>query len=252
MRSRSSPAVIVAALLLTACGKDAVEPGSAPGSELLVFAASSLTDAFQEIGDAFEEKNPGVSVGFNFLASSDLAAQIEQGAPADVFASADDPNMQIVVDEGLARGAPRAFAQNKLVIVVPAGNPGSIGSLDDLENPDLVVSVCVEECPAGSYAREMFEKAGIEVEPDSLEPEVKAVVTRVETGEADAGVVYATDVLAAGDDVVAIPIPDEVNVLPTYSIVALEDSPAAGEELVEFVLSGDGQEILRAHGFLPR
>jgi molybdate transport system substrate-binding protein len=252
VRSRSSLALILAALLLSACGNDNIEPGSSRGTKLLVFAAASLTEAFQEIGAAFEERNSGVSLDFNFLASSDLAAQIQQGAPADVFASADEPNMQIVVDEGLASGAPQVFAHNKLVIVVPAGNPGSVGSLEDLENPDLVVSVCVEECPAGRYARAIFENAGIDVEPDSLEPEVKAVVTRVETGEADAGVVYATDVLVAGDDVMAIPIADEVNVLPTYSIVALQGSPAAGGELVDFVLSEGGQEILQDHGFLPR
>jgi molybdate transport system substrate-binding protein len=217
-----------------------------------VFAASSLTDAFTQIGKRYAEASPGVDVTFNFLASSDLAAQIEQGAPADVFASADEANMQRIVAAGLADGSPRVFAHNELQIIVPDGNPGDVHELSDLEEPELVVSLCAEECPAGSYAREVLGSARLDVRPDSLEPEVKAVVSRIELGEADAGIVYATDVLAAGEDVEGIPIPDRHNLTATYPIARLAGSPPHAHAFIDFVLSPDGQEILAEYGFLKR
>lgn len=221
-------------------------------TELTVFAAGSLTDAFTDIKDLYEEQHPGVDVTLNFLASSDLATQIEQGAPADVFASADESNMQRVVDAGLTARGPKVFAHNKLEIIVPIGNPGNVGSLRDLEDEYLMLAICAEECPAGRYAREIIERAGLEVEPDSLEAEVKAVVTRVELGEADAGIVYVTDVLTAGDDVAGVEIPDEDNVIATYLLATLSDAPRAADEFVDLALSGEGQRILLEYGFLGR
>jgi molybdate transport system substrate-binding protein len=218
--------------------------------EIDIFAASSLTGAFEEIGELFEEEHPNARVRFNFLASSDLAAQIEQGAPAHVFASADDTNMQRVVDAGVADGDPQVFARNKLEIIVPADNPGDVSALEDLARQDLIISLCNEECPAGRYALEIFDSAGIDVEADSLESEVKAVVTRVALGEADAGIAYVTDTKAAGGDVRGIAIPDDMNVTATYPIVALRDAPTAAGEFVDFVLGDNGQSVLAKFGFL--
>jgi molybdate transport system substrate-binding protein len=241
----------VAIILFTGCGDD---PQAATGNdvELTVFAAASLTDAFGEIGDAYERDNPGTSLRFNFLSSSDLATQIEEGAPADVFASADEPNMQRLVDQDLAGSEPEIFVHNKLAVVVPAGNPGDVQDLDDLENDDLVIALCAEECPAGKYAQEIFGTAGLEVEPDSLEPDVKAVITRVELGEADAGIVYVTDIMAAGDDVAGIDIPEDDNVIAAYPIAVVGDAGAPAQGFVDFVLSESGQEILTGYGFLPK
>lgn len=241
--------IMVAAACVTAgCGdRSGDESGDSAG--LQVFAASSLTDAFTAVGESFEEANPGVDVVFNFLGSSDLAAQIEQGASADVFAAADEANMSRIVEAGLVDGSPKVFARNHLEIVVPAGNPGEVDDLLDFERPDLVVSLCMKECPAGRYAHEILDDAGIDVQPDSLEPEVKAVVARVELGEADAGIVYVTDVLAAGADVEGVPIPDRYNVTATYPIARLVDSSARAQAFVDFVLASDGQEILADHGF---
>ena len=152
-------------------------------------------DAFGEMGEVFSEENENSEVEFNFLASSDLATQIIEGAPADVFASADEANMDNVVAEGLATD-PVVFVENRLSIAVQQGNPKSIATLEDLENQDLVVALCNEGCPAGRYALEIFDAAGVTVEPDSLEADVRGVLTRVGLGEADAGLVYLTDIEA--------------------------------------------------------
>jgi molybdate transport system substrate-binding protein len=208
-----------------------------------------LTDAFTEIGRDFEAEQ-GVSVAFNFLSSSDLASQIEQGARADVFASADKASMQRVVGSDVGDGEPVVFASNVLEIIVPAGNPAGIRSVADLENDGLVISLCNDACPAGLYAREVFDNAGVQVKADSLETEVKGVVTRVVLGEADAGIVYTTDVDAAGDDVEGIDIPAAVNVVAHYPIAALKGSSAAATDFVEYVLSPKGRGVLRNHGFL--
>jgi molybdate transport system substrate-binding protein len=235
-------------LAAAGCGGDGARANS-PRDEVTVFAASSLTDAFTEIGRRFEAEH-GVSVAFNFLSSSDLASQIEQGAEADVFASADEVNMHRAVDSDYGNAEPVVFARNTLEIVVPAGNPAGIQSLADLEDDGLVISLCNDECPAGGYAREIFDKAGVRVEADSLETEVKGVVTRVAIGEADAGIVYKTDVEAAGNEVEGIDIPAEMNVVAEYPIAALEDESAAATHFVEYVLSREGRTVLRMHGFL--
>lgn len=236
------------ALAAVACGGEASSV-NAPDDEVTVFAASSLTDAFTEIGMRFEAEQ-GVSVAFNFLSSSDLASQIEQGAQADVFASADEANMKRVVDSGYGDAEPVVFARNTLEIIVPTGNPAGIRSLADLEDDGLVISLCNDECPAGAYARTIFDRAGVRVEADSLETEVKGVATRVAVGEADAGIVYKTDVEAAGDDVEGIDIPAEVNVVAEYPIAALKPGSAAARDFVGYVVSREGRTVLRKHGFL--
>lgn len=248
MSPRGGGWLLAVALLAAACGGD-----GAPGAPeiAMVFAASSLTGPFSELGEMLKEDEEA-EVRFNFLSSSDLATQIEQGASADVFASADETNMQRVVDAGVAEGAPEVFARNRLAIAVRPGNPEGIGSLADLADEGLVVSLCNGECPAGQYARAALDAAGVEVEPDSLESEVKAVITRVATGEADAGIVYATDVIAADGEVEGVDIPPGENVIATYPIVVLESAPAAGRAFVDLVTSPEGRRVLARYGFRPR
>jgi molybdate transport system substrate-binding protein len=241
-RLRAAPllAIVVA---VAACSVGSGSSGPSHRPTVTVFAAASLTDAFEEISRGLDD----LDVEFNFLASSDLAAQVIEGAPADVFASADEVNMARVVDEGLARD-PVVFAENRLSIAVPEGNPGGIESLSDLDDPDLVVALCNAQCPAGRYAIEAFESAGISVEPDSLEADVRGVLTRVGLGEADAGVVYVTDI-AADPDVEGVDIPAEDNVVTTYPIAALEDAPEEASEFVSYVRSEAGERILTDFGF---
>jgi molybdate transport system substrate-binding protein len=245
--------ILAAALFAAAaaCGENR-SLGRSGAQAVNVFAASSLTAVFEELGDTFEQENPNVDVRFNFLSSSDLAAQIEQGSPADVFASADEPNMERVIEAGLTSSAPEVFAHNELVIIVPPDNPADIDGLEDLTADDLVISLCNEACPAGRYAIRIFDNAGVEVVADSLESEVKAVVTRVSLGEADAGIAYVTDVEAAEGDVEGVPIPGNYNVQATYPIAALKDAPQAAQAFVDLVLSRRGQGVLLEHGFLPK
>jgi molybdate transport system substrate-binding protein len=220
--------------------------------DLVVFAAASLTDAFTAIGDAFLSEHPDVDVTYNFAASSDLVAQIDEGAPADVFASADQRNMDKLV-EAEGADAPATFATNSLEIIVEAGNPLDIASVEDLADPDLVVLTCDPEVPIGRYTELVFESAGVEVTPDSLEENVRGIVTKVVEGEADAGLVYVTDVLAAGEEAEGVDIPADINVVAAYPIAPVTDAPnpEAAVAFTEFVLSDDGQAILAELGFGP-
>jgi molybdate transport system substrate-binding protein len=251
-RSRTRLAtVLAAALLLAGCGGDEPSGGSsAAPAELKVFAAASLTAAFTELGERFTAANGGTEVTFNFAGSQALATQIQQGAPADVFASADLANMDKVRDPV---GTPRNFASNRLQIVVEKGNPRNVQGLDDLANPDLKVVLAAPEVPAGRYAAEILGKAGVTVQPVSEEDNVKAVVTKVSLGEADAGIVYVTDVTAGGDKVEGIEIPEDQNVLATYPIATVSESrsPGQAQAFVDLVLSAEGQQVLKANGFLP-
>jgi molybdate transport system substrate-binding protein len=253
LRSRTRPAAMLAAvaLLLAGCGGD--EPSGGPSAapdEIKVFAAASLTAAFTELGERFTAANGGTRVRFNFAGSQALATQIQQAAPADVFASADLANMGKVA--GLV-GTPRNFASNRLQIVVEQGNPKGVRGLDDLAGRDLKVVLAAPEVPAGRYAAEALAKAGVTVEPVSEEDNVKAVVTKVSLGEADAGIVYVTDVAAGGNKVEGVDIPEELNVLATYPIATVKasGSPDAAQAFVDLVLSADGQQVLEQHGFLP-
>lgn len=218
---------------------------------MTVFAAASLTESFAALGEEFEAGHDGSEVEFNFAASSELAAQIEAGAPADVFASADEPTMDRIVSSGMNEGQPRAFARNVLAIAVPESNPGDVRGLDDFAKKNLRVAVCDVEVPCGNAAAEVFRKAGVEPSVDTYETDVKAVLTKVELGEVDAGLVYASDVLAAGDKVDSLEIPEDVQVVSTYPIVTIRDSADsdAAAAFIDLVLSEPGQAELENWGF---
>jgi len=224
---------------------------SAAGT-LNVFAASSLTAVFRAVGTAFEAAHPGVKVSFNFAGSPTLVQQIREGAPADVFAAADEANMQKLVEAGAVADAPRIFAQNLPQIVVARGNPHHIAGLADLTRPGLVVVLCGETVPAGRYAQEAFTKAGVTPPAGSRELDVKAVVSKVALGEADAGVVYVTDVKAARDSIEGVGLPVAHNVVARYPIAALREAahPDSARAFLDFVLSDPGRKILGDYGFL--
>jgi molybdate transport system substrate-binding protein len=260
-RARMGMAVIclaIVALLAAACGTAsgaAIRTSSASqkaSGTVVVFAAASLKDAFDTIGKQFEQANPGVTVKFNYAGSSSLATQIKQAAPADVFASADTTNMDTVTNDNLASD-PQVFARNTLEIMVAAGNPKHIKSVADLANSDIKVAVCASDVPCGAYTQEVFKKAGVTVTPVSQETSVSSVVTKVTLGEVDAGVVYSTDVKAAGDKAAGVAIPANQNVTAEYPIVKLKDAPnaAGATAFIDYVLGSDGQRVLESYGFLP-
>ena len=226
---------------------------AAPAQEVNVFAAASLTAAFRAVGSAFEAQHPPAKVGFNFAGSPALVRQILDGAPADVFASADVANMQRLSEERALVGEPVTFARNRLQIVVAKGNPKRIAGLADLTRPGLVVVLCGESVPAGRYAFQAFAKAGITPPAGSRELDVKAVVSKVQLGEADAGMVYMTDVRAAGDKVEGVGLAEAHNVVAEYpiAIVAGSQHQDAARAFIAFVRSAAGAKILADYGFLP-
>jgi molybdate transport system substrate-binding protein len=223
---------------------------SSLSGEITVFAASSLTEAFDELKKRFESANPEVTITFSYAASSALAEQINSGAPADVFASASAGTMDQVVEAGNAE-KPTTFAVNVMQIAVPPANPANITSVDELADPKVKVALCQPQVPCGSIAQEVFTNAGISVTPVTLEPDVKSVLSKVQLGEVDAGMVYVTDVQAAGDKVEGVLIPDDVNASTSYPIATLTGSENGGaaEAFVEFVLSADGQNVVTEAGF---
>ncbi len=216
-----------------------------------MFAAASLTESFTQLGEAFEDANPDASVTFSFDGSSTLVQQLIEGAPADVFASADPNNMGKLVDAGLNASDPVVFATNRLAIIVAPGNPLGITGVADLADTDIVTVVCAPEVPCGSYADQVFTAAGVEVTPASLEENVRGVVTKITQGEADAGIVYVTDVTAAGDAADMVEIPENINVIAHYPVAAAADSGEHGlsAAFIEFLFGPDGQAILAEHGF---
>ncbi len=268
--------MVLLALLTTACGGDEAsgEPATSPtdaaspsGSQLsgtlTVFAAASLTDAFNAIGDELKAANPDLQIAFNFAGSQALVTQLEQGARADVFASADLKQMTAAQDAGVVASEPIVFTHNRLTIVVPADNPGGIETLADLAKPGLKLVVANEEVPVGRYTRQALDlmsadpafdpafRQRVEANVVSLEDNVKQVVTKVQLGEADAGVAYTSDVTAAvRDDVATVAIPDALNVVADYPIARVVDGDTAlGQAFVDAVLSPAGQATLAAHGF---
>jgi molybdate transport system substrate-binding protein len=251
-RSRLLAAAAAVGLLGAACGDGADDGASAANGAITVFAASSLTAAFEEIGEAFTDEHPGTNVTFNFAASSELVTQIGEGAPADVFASADVGNMTKLTEAGNNASEPVVFARNVAQIIVAPGNPEGIAGIADLSDPDLIVVVCAPEVPCGKYAATIFENAGVAVTPKSLEENVKAVVTKVTLGEADAGIVYATDVRAAGGDAEAVEIPADINVVAEYPMAVTKDAanPQGAQAFIDFVGGARGQQILMSYGFL--
>jgi molybdate transport system substrate-binding protein len=241
-------AVAVLGFLGGSCGSDD-DPAASAG--ITVFAASSLTAAYTEIGDAFMTEYPDATVTFNFASSSDLVTQINEGAPADVYASADEANMTKLTDAGGNAGEPQVFTTNSLQIIVEAGNPKGITGVADLADPDIIYVTCAPEVPIGKYGAQVLTNAGVTVTPASLEENVKGIVTKVTLGEADAGIVYVTDVTAAGDQAEGVDIAADINVTATYPIVVTAEAPNAdgGQAFVDFVLGEDGQKILASYGF---
>lgn len=238
-------ASLVPAITAAGCGDDDPAKSDASG-DITVFAAASLSEAYEEIAALYERQHDGASVELNFAASSELAVQITEGADVDVFASADEPNMEKVVDEVEVDVEPSVFATNTLTILTEPGNPKSIEGVTDLAERELIVVSCGPDVPIGAYTRQVFEDAGVEVEIDSEEADVTAVANKVVLGEADAGIVYATDAVAAGDAASSIAIPADLNVVAEYPIAALDADGAAFRDLV---LGDEGQAILAEYGF---
>jgi molybdate transport system substrate-binding protein len=209
-----------------------------------------LTESFTDLGKKFEAANPGVKLTFSFGPSSGLAEQIIQGAPADVFASASAKNMTQVTAAGDASD-PKTFAKNVMEIVVPPGNPAKVAGVDDLAKPAVKVALCQAAVPCGAVAAQVFKKAGVTVHPVTEEADVKSVLSKVQLGEVDAGMVYVTDVKAAGAKVTGVPVPDAVNASTSYPIATIKTSTnsAAAQAFVDFVLSATGTAALAAAGF---
>lgn len=253
MRSRrigAAGAVVAAVAALAGCGGDAGE--DTRSSTLTVFAAASLTTAFEAMATEFEATHEGVEVELGLGGSSDLAAQIREGAPADVFAAADEVTMDSLVAEDLVAADPVAFASNTLQIAVPPGNPAGVETLEDLATNGVAVVVCAPEVPCGAAAAAAAEAAGVVLEPVSEEPSVTDVLGKVVAEEADAGLVYVTDVLAAGDDVEGIAFPEADSTVNVYPIAPLPDGEQGlAREFIDLVLSDTGQGILGDAGFAP-
>ena len=260
-RLRLLPFITSAVLLLAACGGSgsAATPSAATAEDhgLIVSAASSLTDAFTDIGKEFEAWNPGVTVAFNFGPSDGLATQIEEGAPVDVFASASPTWMDSVQDDRPGVSDRADFARNRLAVIVPTDNPAGIQGIDDLANNGVQLVIAAEGVPAGDYARQILRNAEIYqaamANVVSNTEDDRSVVASVASGEADAGVVYVTDVTPdVTDQVALIQIPDAVNVIATYPIAVITGSEEAelAKRFVDYVL-GPGQRVLADYGFLP-
>jgi len=247
-------AVLTLVIALAACGSDSDDSSSGDGggtTTLTVYAAASLTATFEEIGKQFEAEHDGVAVGFSFGGSSDLVTQIQEGAPADVFASADTANMDKLVDADLADDDPQDFATNTLEIATPPDNPAGVASFQDLATKGLQLVVCAPEVPCGAATQTMADNLGVTLSPVSEEQSVTDVLAKVTSGEADAGVVYVTDVTAAGDAVTGVTFPESGDVVNTYPIAPVEGSDESdlAEEFVDFVLGDTGQQILADAGF---
>ena len=218
----------------------------------MVFAASSLTEAFTEIGAAFKIDNPRANVTFNFAGSGDLVTQIGQGAPADIFASADDSNMTKLSDAGESAGEPVSIAKNTMEIIVEKGNPQAITGVADLAKSDLIVVLCADTVPCGKSAAAVLRIAGVTAAPKSLEDKVKGVVTKVTAGEADAGIVYVSDVVAAGEAAGSVEIPADINVINNYPVVVTKEATNidGAKAFIGFVASAAGRAVLAKYGFL--
>jgi molybdate transport system substrate-binding protein len=266
MRLRIGMAVATAAvLLLTGCAGGQGDEGGAPSGDggsagpgagagdvltgqLTVFAAASLTESFDRIGRHLQEQNPGLFLTFNYAGSSGLATQINEGAPADVFAAASPVTMKTVVDEGNNAGEPVVFVRNQLVIAVAKGNPKGIAGPADLARPELKVALCAEEVPCGAAAKKAL--AGVALTPVTLEQDVKAALAKVKLGEVDAALVYRTDAKAAASDVDGVEFPESAGAVNDYPIVVLKDAPnpTAAAGFIAYVRN-QGVAVLTDAGF---
>ncbi|MER6698228.1 molybdate ABC transporter substrate-binding protein [Streptomyces fimicarius] len=265
-RRRAAAAVLTTALLipLAACGdsgsdqakdkdkdsgsKAASSASGAPKADLTVLAAASLTDVFKEAGAAYEKENPGTRVTFSFAGSQELAAQVKQGAPADALVTADTRTMDGLTGE---TGTPAVIAKNRLVIAVGEGNPEKVENLKDLSDAELKVVLAAPEVPVGRYSKQILDAQKIEVKPVSQEPNVRAVLSKVELGEADAGIVYKTDAATTTDKVDAIDIPDAENAVASYPAATLKGSKhsEAAAAFVAWLSTPAAQKILQGAGF---
>lgn len=245
---------IAGAIVSTCVAAAVIGCSSSPtdaASEVIVFAAASLESTFTELGTQFESDHPGTKVTFNIAGSSDLFAQLQQGAPADVFASADANNMAKAVSAGLVVGDPLDFATNTLTIVTPPENPKKIASFADLAKPDTQVVVCAPVVPCGSATEELEKNTGVTLTPVSEETAVTDVLGKITTGQADAGLVYVTDAIGAGRRVASIPFPESGGAVNTYPIAVLKESinGAGAQDFIDLVASPKGQKLLAAAGF---
>ncbi|MEU2258184.1 molybdate ABC transporter substrate-binding protein [Nocardia xishanensis] len=255
IRSSAAAAVaVLAAVSVAACGSG--DTAELTGNQdisgtVTVFAAASLTETFTELGKQFEAAHPGVEVVYSFGASSALAEQINQGAPADVFASAAPKNMQQVRDKGEVTVEPVTFVRNRLEIAVPKGNPGHITGLADFGKTEPKLALCADQVPCGAAAETVFEAARITPQPDTREQDVKAVLTKVTLGEVDAALVYRTDVKAAGDEVEGIDFAESAEAVNDYPVAPLAHAPnaAAAAAFVAFVTSDQAEQVFDAAGF---
>jgi molybdate transport system substrate-binding protein len=265
--------VVILAVALAGCRPAAQPPAAttahtAPArTELTVFAAASLTDAFNAVKEDFEALYPHVTVIYNFGASSALAQQLVAGAPADVFASANNTQMNVTIEGGrVVSGTTRTFARNRLVVIVPTGNPGEVQTLQDLAKPGLLVVLAAAEVPVGQYSLEFLDKAvqdpafgpafkdEVLANVVSYEENVRAVLTKILLGEGDAGIVYTSDITGeAADQVERLDIPDALNTIASYPIAPVEDSAHAemAQAFVDYVLAPEGQAVLAEFGFIP-
>jgi molybdate transport system substrate-binding protein len=264
-RTGAFAVVVIAAVALVGCGSSSGSSASKSTTTttaatpkatgpITVSAAASLTEAFGKIGEDFKRANPGATVSFNFGSSATLATQIVQGAPADVFASADPTNVETVIQAGHGDDRATVFAENKLEIVTKPGNPKKVKTLADLANLS-VVSLCGETVPCGKYADQVLANAGVTIPADKITrgQDVKATLAAVTTGDADAAIVYVTDAKSAGSTVAAVPIPDAQNAIATYPIIVVKPSSntAGAQAFVKYVVGPKGQATLKSYGFLP-
>lgn len=261
--ARMGGAGAAALLALSACssssdpGADSDSAGASSSSsakvsgQVTVFAAASLKESFTTLGETFEKQHPGTEVTFNFAGSDTLAASITSGAPADVFASASPKTMATVTDAGAAAGTPVTFVRNQLEIATLPGNPDRVSSLKDLTGSGLKVVLCDKTVPCGAAARKALDASGLDLTPVSYEQDVKAALTKVELKEADAAVVYKTDVKAAGDKVTGVDFPESAEAVNDYPITLLKNAPNtdAAKAFIELVKSAEGQRVLTGAGF---
>lgn len=248
-RILAAAAALLVLPVAAGCSDSGGSGAASPATELTVYAAASLRTTFTEIGEQFQDSHPGTTVTFNFAGSSDLVAQLQQGADADVFASADEANMVKVTD--LMAGTPTTFATNTMQIAVPPDNPANVTSFASLAAPGVQVVVCAPQVPCGAATVRIERTTGVTLTPVSQEQSVSDVLGKVTSGQADAGVVYVTDVLAAGDAVTGITIPATDNAVNTYPIAVLADSAqrSLAEQFEAFVAGPQGQQVLAAAGF---
>jgi len=252
LHRRVATRLMICATLAVVAGCTSDDGEGAATQRLTVLAASSLTDVFTDLERVYERRYQGVDVRLTFGASSTLAEQVVAGAPADVLATADLDTMQRVVDAGLVADDPVEFARNRLVLVTPSDDPGQVGGIGDLDDSAVTFAVCVPQAPCGAASRDVLQLAGVGADPVTEEPAVRDVLTKVTSGEVDAGLVYASDALSAGDQVRTLDVPQAARALTDDVIAVLVEaqSPGPATNWVDLVTSTRGRQALRAAGFL--